>query len=154
MRFAERTDYALRALMFLAAHPGRHAVPAMSPRIGVSSNHLTKVVQALQHLGWVNTSRGRGGGVELAIDPNALTAGDVVRAIEPDMALVECFRAGNACPLDNRCQLKHALRDASEAFLSVLDSVSLAELSPEWQDPLHAVTLQSTAQARKLHPDA
>lgn len=128
MRLTERTDYALRALMVLAASRRRQTVPALARALGVSANHLTKVVQSLQESGWVTTTPGRGGGVELWLDPRDLTVGDVVRGLEPDLALVECMRAGGRCPLEGSCALATALASAREAFMDVLDRTTLGDL--------------------------
>ena len=128
MRLAERTDYGLRVLMLLAASEDRRPVSAMAEALGVSPNHLAKVVQALQGAGWVVTTPGRRGGAELAVDASSLTVGEVVRALEPDMALVECMRADGACPLSGGCRLASALEDARDAFIRELDAVTLANL--------------------------
>ena len=128
MRLADRTDYALRVLMVLTASRERCTVPGMAESLRVSPNHLTKVVQALQAAGWVVTIPGRGGGVELATEPDRLTVGDVVRAIEPDLQLVACFRGDGLCPLEGSCRLAGALDDARAAFLGELDRVSVRDL--------------------------
>ena len=129
MRLAERTDYALRVLMLLAAEPAaRRAVPEMAEWFNVSANHLTKVVQLLHEQGWVTTSRGRGGGVQLAAESQRLRVGHIVRAIEPDMHLVECFRPSGACPIQESCGLQGTLQSARQAFLSELDKVTVADL--------------------------
>ncbi len=128
MRLTERTDYALRVLMVLAADRGRISVPAMAATLCVSANHLTKVVQTLQGEGWVTTSPGRGGGVELHADTQRLTVGEVVRTIETGFDLVECQRAGGRCPLDGPCRLTRVLEDARAAFLGELDSVTISDL--------------------------
>jgi len=128
MRLAERTDFGLRALMLLAAARDRRPVSAMAEALGVSANHLTKVVQALQSQGWVATTPGRRGGAELTADPASLTVGEVVRALEPDLALVECLREDGACPLEGPCRLVGAIQRAREAFLLELDRVTLSDL--------------------------
>lgn len=128
MRLTDRTDYALRALMVLAASGRRHTVPTLAKAFEVSANHLTKVVQGLQSEGWVTTTPGRGGGVELAVAPTAITVGQVVRAMEPDLHLVECLRDDGSCPLENPCRLAGALRNARAAFLETLDAVTLWDL--------------------------
>ncbi len=128
MRLTDRTDYALRVLMVLASSGQRHTVPALAEAFGVSANHLTKVVQALQGLGLVQTSAGRNGGVELAAQPSAVTVGEIVRALEPDLHLVECLREHSTCPLDGPCRLVGVVRNAQAAFLAELDKATLADL--------------------------
>lgn len=145
MRLAERTDYALRVLMLLASSGGRHSVPEMAGWYGVSANHLSKVVQALEAQGWVATHRGRGGGVDLAVDAADLKLGDVVRAMEPDLALVECFRDDGDCPINGSCGLWGALHNARRAFLDELDRVVLKDLVTGYKRKLLRLTVGATA---------
>lgn len=128
MRLTNRTDYALRTLMVLGASGRRHTVPALAEALGISAHHLTKIVQVLQSEGWVSTTPGRGGGVELAGAPAEITVGEVVRAMEPDLHLVECLREEGACPLERPCRLAGTLRTARDAFLGTLDAVTLSDL--------------------------
>ncbi|MFG0242471.1 MAG: RrF2 family transcriptional regulator [Phycisphaerales bacterium JB054] len=128
MRLADRTDYALRALMVLAATGRRHTVPALAEAFGISAHHLTKVVQTLQGEGWVTTTAGRGGGVTLAAAAADITVGQVVRLMEPDLHLVECLRETGDCPLAGPCRLVGALQRARGAFLDELDRVTLGDL--------------------------
>lgn len=128
MRLNEKSDHALRTLMLLASAPGRHTVPAMARTLNVSAHHLAKVVQDLSVPGWVATSRGRGGGVELVADPRTLTVGRIVREIESDFGIAECFRPGSTCPLENRCGLAEVLDEATHAFLRTLDRSTLADV--------------------------
>lgn len=128
MRLTEKSDHALRALMLLASTPGKRTVPAMARALRVSANHLAKVVQDLHALGWVATSRGRGGGVELVADPRKITVGQIVRQIESDFGIAECFRPGSTCPLENKCGLAEVLDQATDAFLVTLDRSTLADV--------------------------
>lgn len=130
MRLTLHTDYALRTLIYLGAHPGR-PVPAgeVAAAYGVSANHLAKVCRDLMGAGLVRTVRGRSGGLLLAVDPRRVTVGAVVRAVEPSLALVECFdRPSSSCPITGACRLERTLHDAMGAFLGVLDRTTLADL--------------------------
>lgn len=130
------TDYALRVLVFAAVRPDRRCLTAdVATAFGISRHHVVKVVNELQHLGYLHTVRGRSGGFALAQDPARIRVGDVVRRVEGTMVLVECFdRDTNACPLAPACGLKGVLREAFGAFLAVLDRYSLADLmaQPRW----------------------
>ena len=123
-------DYALRTLIFLAAHRGRRVTTQqISNAYGISKNHLVRVVQSLEKHGYVKISHGRTGGLELARDPEQIRFGEVLRAIEPSMNLVECFdRTNNTCPITPVCKLKGILHDAGEAFVGVLDTHTLADI--------------------------
>jgi Rrf2 family nitric oxide-sensitive transcriptional repressor len=136
MRLTSFTDFGLRALMRLAGEPARDfTVGGLAAELGISRHHLTKVVQALAASGLVATRRGAGGGVRLARPAWAITLGEVVRRLEAEAPLVECFRAdGGACSLAPRCRLKGRLAAAREAFLAELDRTPLAECAvpPPW----------------------
>ncbi|WP_407151605.1 RrF2 family transcriptional regulator [Bradyrhizobium sp. ORS 86] len=129
MRLTSFTDFALRALMRLAGEPNRSfATSEIAAEFGISRNHLAKVVRDLAEAGFVTTQRGVGGGFSLARPAQAITLGQVVRALEGDGALVECFRDdGGGCVLLPRCRLKAKLAAAREAFLRELDGTTLAE---------------------------
>jgi Rrf2 family transcriptional regulator, nitric oxide-sensitive transcriptional repressor len=133
MRLLAFTDFGLRALMRLAADypgpPGRHlSTEALAGELAISRNHLVKVMQALAEAGFVRTLRGPKGGVALAVPPGEIRLGAVVRRLERDQALVECFRAdGGQCNLLPCCRLKGALAEAREAFFASLDRLTLAD---------------------------
>jgi Rrf2 family nitric oxide-sensitive transcriptional repressor len=93
MRLTAYTDYSLRVLMRLALRPQELTTIADIARAyRISEHHLMKVVHQLGRAGYIETVRGRGGGLRLARDPTAIWLGDVVRRTEPDLDLVECFR--------------------------------------------------------------
>lgn len=129
MRLTAFTDFALRALMRLAAEPSRSfSTNEIATEFGISRNHLIKVVRDLANGGFVSTQRGAGGGFRLARPPQSITLGEVVRALEQRHALVECFRKdGGGCLLMPRCRLKARLAAAREAFMRELDTTTLAE---------------------------
>ena len=129
MRLTTFTDFALRALMRLAGEPDRSfSTSEIAEEFGISRNHLAKVVRDLANSGFITTQRGIGGGFALARPPQAITLGEVVRALEGTSALVECFRQdGGGCVLTPRCRLKGRLAAAREAFLRELDKTTLAD---------------------------
>jgi Rrf2 family nitric oxide-sensitive transcriptional repressor len=126
------SDYSLRILLYLTAHQGRRvALPEISAAYGVSHNHLVKVVQRLIDHGWVESVRGRGGGLSLARAPSEINVATVVRLTEPHINLVECFDPHtNTCPIDPACGLKGALVRARDAFLKELERHTLADFAP------------------------
>ena len=130
MRLAVRTDYSLRLLMLLAIEPDvRHTTEEVARRYGISRNHMMKVAQTLTQGGFVESVRGRGGGLELARPPEAINLGAVVRTCEDSFALVECFdRERHTCVVAPSCGLRGPFEEALAAFLSVLDHYSLADL--------------------------
>ncbi|MDE1947699.1 MAG: Rrf2 family transcriptional regulator [Burkholderiales bacterium] len=140
MRLSEYTDYTLRVLMYCAQHPGqRVTIAEIAERHTVSKNHLMKVVNALARLGWIETARGRGGGLALLADPAGLSIGEVVRACETDFRLVECFDGTvNECTLAPGCRLKQTFDAALQGFFRELDTTTLADISAEAAPTRHA----------------
>lgn len=131
MRLSLHTDYALRSLIYLATmrDPATTA-GAIATSYGISKNHLVKVLQRLRDLGYVETVRGRGGGVRLAKAPDEVRLGAVVRQTEDLGELVECFNLEtNTCPLASVCLLQRRLDEALRAYVEVLDRYTLADVS-------------------------
>ena len=130
MRVTLHTDYALRMLMLLAMEPDElHTIEEIAARYGISRNHLMKVAQTLAQGGFIETIRGRSGGLRLAGKPEDINLGAVLRTTEDSFALVECFdRETNSCVISPVCGLRGPLEEALAAFLAVLDRYSLADL--------------------------
>lgn len=131
MRLNLQSDYALRLLMCLAASDGRLiTIRQVAERYNISENHLMKVAHVLGREGFIETVRGRNGGLRLARKPAAIGIGDVVRRTEADLALVECFPGGAAgCFIVPACRLKGVLREALDAFMAVLDRYTIGDLT-------------------------
>lgn len=129
MRLTAFTDFGLRALMRLASEPERSfTTDEIATEFEISRHHLTKVVQELASAGFVSTQRGAGGGFRLARSSGSITLGEVVRALEREQPLVECFRAdGGACVLTPSCRLRKRLAAARDAFLRELEATTLAD---------------------------
>ena len=131
MRLNARSDYALRILMTLAANGGRPmTIAEIAVRFDLSVHHLQKIVWMLGQIGTTRSIRGRSGGVALAKPAGSINLGRILREMEKDTALVECFRAdGGACPITPVCRLRGVLAEAREAFLQVLDGCTLADVA-------------------------
>ena len=130
MRLTTFTDYCVRALMFVALKGNElSTIDEIAKRYGISRNHLVMVVFRLSQLGYLNTLRGKGGGIRLASDPAKINLGKLIRKTEEDFSLVECFREQEClCVIEPACVLKKALRAALAAFFEVLDGYTLADL--------------------------
>lgn len=134
MRLTQHTDYAIRVLMYAASlwpDGGLASIQGIARDYGISRNHLMKVVHRLGQLGYLHTQRGRNGGLRLAADPARTRLGEVVRAVEEDMAIAECFAGPSSCPLQGACATAAALGRARAAFLAELDRTTLADLVPK-----------------------
>ncbi|MDM0070190.1 Rrf2 family transcriptional regulator [Variovorax sp. J31P207] len=130
MRLTLFTDYSLRVLLVLATRTDSLVTIAdLSKAFDISNAHLMKVTHLLGKSGWVETVRGRNGGMRLAAHPSKLRIGTIVRHLESDFALVECFGDDNRCVLTGGCELAAVLARAMQAFLDELDRYSLADLA-------------------------
>lgn len=130
MRLTVYTDYALRMLMYLAVkEDGLATIADIAESYGISRTHLMKVAHQLGVAGYIETVRGRQGGLRLARPSRAINVGEVVRCTEPDMALVPCLEPVNGqCTILTCCQLRTALQRARMAFIAVLDEYTLHDL--------------------------
>ena len=133
MKLTRYTDYALRVLMHLGAQPDRLAsISEMARTYRISQNHLMKVVHDLRKQGYLESVRGRSGGVRLARPAQEIPIGEVVRHTEGGFDLVDC----DSCVIARACSLTGALRQALAAFMQVLDNYTLADMIAERQDGL------------------
>jgi Rrf2 family nitric oxide-sensitive transcriptional repressor len=132
------SDYSLRVLIYLALDPKRLVtIEEIAQSYGISKAHLMKVVHQLGLNGYVETVRGRGGGLRLARRPEEITVGEVVRSTEENMALVECFDPESSqCAIEPACGLRSVLHEALAAFLAVLDRHTLGDLIARRRKPL------------------
>lgn len=129
MRLTVYTDFSLRVLIFLALKGDElGTIAEIAKAYGISKNHLMKVAHQLGRAGYIETVRGKGGGLRLARRPEEIVIGDVVRRTESGSALVPCFAPrDDDCVIYPRCILRGALAKAQNAFLATLDEYSLAD---------------------------
>ena len=129
MRLTRFSDNALRCLIVLGLEPEECiTVQVIAQRLNMSYEHLVKIVQRLAELGYVETVRGRHGGVRLVRAAADIRLGKLVRETEENLTLVECFDPEhNTCPISAACRLAGVLNEALAAFLAVLDQRTLAD---------------------------
>jgi len=129
MRLTQHSDYAMRLLMYVGGHPDRLCtISEVARAYGISEPHLMKVTHRLSQHGWLETVRGKNGGMRLAMPPRDIRLGAVVRDTEADLALVECLGANNSCTLVDGCGLTGVIHGALQAFLQHLDQYTLADI--------------------------
>jgi Rrf2 family nitric oxide-sensitive transcriptional repressor len=130
MRLTLYTDYSLRVLLYLAQNPDKIAtITELADFYKISRNHLVKVVHELGLSGYILTTRGKRGGIRLALPADKIVIGEVVRMTEPDFDLLECLNpAADQCVITKVCKLKSVLFTARDNFLSDLDKYTLADL--------------------------
>jgi Rrf2 family nitric oxide-sensitive transcriptional repressor len=133
MRLSSFSDYSLRVLVYVALCDGnRTTTDEIARAYGVSRNHLTKVVNTLSRLGYLATSKGRGGGLGLAREPEEISLGAVLRATEHSFQVVECLGNGpSTCPLTGICHMTDMFGEAREAFFQVFDRYTLADAAAD-----------------------
>ena len=129
MKLTRFTDYSLRVLIYLGLKDdGRVTIKEISDAYNISRNHLMKVVSLLTRMGYVDARRGPGGGIALARAAREIVLADVVRDMEDDLNLVECFCSEGSCIIKPVCELKSVLGQALAAYLETLEGYTLNDL--------------------------
>lgn len=132
MRLTNQTNYAVRVLMYCATKDGAATVGEIAEFYRLPQAFLAKIAKTLTGGGFLVAQRGRKGGIRLARPAEDIRLGEVVRATEAGFDLAECFRDGDVtCPLTQTCGLNQTLHEALDAFLAVLDSRTIADLTSQ-----------------------
>lgn len=128
MYLTQHTDYGLRVLMYTAINDDALVnISTIADTYGISKSHLMKVVTALVKGGFLSSIRGKGGWLKLAMPPEKINIGAVVRHLEP-LQLVECMGENNECLITPSCRLTGILSGAVKSFFNYLDGFTLADL--------------------------
>ena len=136
MHITRYTDYSLRVLVYLAVQGDELAtIQQIADSYEISKNHLMKVVHQLNKKGYIETVRGKKGGMRLQMAPGDINVGTLVRETEQDLSVVECFSSRNACRITPVCGLKSMFGEALAAFLEVLDRYTLADIINDQHRP-------------------
>jgi Rrf2 family nitric oxide-sensitive transcriptional repressor len=143
MHLTTFSDYSMRVMMYLGLQHGQLATIAeIAQAYNISENHLTKVVHQLAQRGYVETVRGKGGGLRLARDPKTVNIGEMIRDSEGDTGLLPCVDSQSACCIQPACKLMGILREAQAALFEVLDKYTLADLLSQ-EEPLARILFHS-----------
>jgi Rrf2 family nitric oxide-sensitive transcriptional repressor len=135
VRLTTFSDYALRVLLYAATAGDRLITIEETAKVyGISRAHLMKVVNALTRTGYLKAVRGRSGGLLLDRRPEDIRLGEVIRLVESDFALVECFAPDNQCILTARCGLPKILNEALNAFIKTFDRYTLSDIALKKRD--------------------
>ncbi len=131
MRLTRQTSYTVRILMYCAANSEEFSkVAAISSVYNIPEPYLFKILKPLVDAGYVETVRGRNGGIRLAMAKSDIVLGDIIKLSEENFILAECFEEGQTdCPLVSDCKLNKALNSALDAFFDVLNSYTLEDLT-------------------------
>lgn len=150
MRLTLHTDFALRVLIQVGLNDGRlTTINDIARSFGISKNHLMKVVNDLGQKGYLDTVRGRKGGIRLTRHPREINIGEVVRATEGELGVLGCLHQKGYCRIERVCVLRGVVRDATDAFLTVFDGYTLADLIKP-QKALSSLLLNQGASARAV----
>lgn len=129
MRLTNFTDYALRVLLYTAAHNDKlTTIAEIQKTFDVSKGHLMKIVHLLSTEGYLHAVRGRSGGIKLGKKPEEINLRDLIRLTEPDFRLVECFGQNNNCIISSFCKLPGPLNKALDAFMETLGNYTLKDM--------------------------
>jgi Rrf2 family nitric oxide-sensitive transcriptional repressor len=129
MRLTLHTDFALRVLIHVGLNDGRlSTIKDVADSFGISKNHLMKVVHDLGQKGYLDTVRGRNGGIRLMRPPREINIGRVVRDTEDELDILGCLQSAGYCRIEDACVLRTTVREATDAFLAVFDGYTLADL--------------------------
>ncbi|WP_188150288.1 RrF2 family transcriptional regulator [Teredinibacter waterburyi] len=129
MNIKRFTDYSLRVLIYLALKENELVtIKEVAERYKISKSHLMKVVQDLSSKGFIIATRGNNGGIRLSREPEQINIGQLVRMVEEDSVLLECFGADNQCVITPACQLKQMFAEAMDSFFSCLEQYTLADM--------------------------
>jgi Rrf2 family nitric oxide-sensitive transcriptional repressor len=129
MRLASFTDYSLRVLIYLALKgEERSTVAEIAEKFQISKNHLVKVVHNLSTLGFIESFKGKGGGISLSISAAQINIGSIVKKLEQKSYIVECYSPSNGCAISPSCKLKRALKLAEDEFFNTLSGFTLEDM--------------------------
>lgn len=129
MQLTQFTDYALRALIYIAVREENCTIGEIAKSYHISENHLVKIIHRLGQEGIIATTRGKHGGITLAKKPHQINLKEIISLLEPNLHIVECFNLEKAnCRIIPVCKLKHVLNEAKNQFLNVLAGYSLNDL--------------------------
>ena len=134
MQLSKFTDYTFRVLIYMATNKQElFTVEELAEVLDVSEHHLKKVVYRLAKTQYVISMKGRGGGIKLAVPPEAINLGDVLRSTEENMCLVECIHSGGVCSFlgDKTCRLKGIIIESTNKFIEEFGKYSLQDLLEE-----------------------
>jgi Rrf2 family transcriptional regulator, nitric oxide-sensitive transcriptional repressor len=153
MRLTLQTDYALRILMFAGIRGGTLSrIDEIVTQFDISEGHVMKIVHRLGQKGYLETIRGKNGGMRLGRKASQINVGAVVRDMEEELGVLGCLQGKKKfCRIETCCVLRGALRDATDAFLAVLDSLTLADLIKPRNAIAKLLAIKQPVGASSLH---
>ncbi|MGB5620175.1 MAG: Rrf2 family transcriptional regulator [Desulfobacterales bacterium] len=130
MKLSTRSRYGARILVDLARNSkqGPVQIGEISKRQDISVKYLEQLIRPLKQANLVNSVRGPKGGHLLAVKPEDVTLGQIVRLFEGQSELVECISSPEKCSMSDDCQVRLAWGDATRVLYENLDNTTIADL--------------------------
>jgi len=139
MTISTRGRYGVKAMLDLALNFSEDSVTVKSiaERHNIPRKYLEQVLFVLKKAGLVKSVRGPTGGYALAKPPEHITVGDILRALEGDLAPVKCVRQGQnreKCIRERQCITKYVWAKIRDEVNRVVDGINLKDLADAYQD--------------------
>ena len=130
MTLSKFSDYAFRILILLGNNPDMtFTVDSISDTLGLSNHHIKKIVYKLATEGYIDSSKGRNGGLRLGMNPADINLGELLKITEDNLNIVECFsKDGCTCNISSSCKLKGLIGVALNSFMNVFHQYTLADV--------------------------
>ena len=130
MQLSKFTDYAFRALIYLAKNKSENCtVDKLADELNISTHHLKKVINKLAKTEYIISTKGRNGGLKLGLLPEEINLGKVLLLTEENLSLVECMHKSGVCPLiNNDCKLKNIICKSLNEFLKEMSNFTLRDI--------------------------
>lgn len=137
MQLTRQTDFAIRVMMYLGIQEDTQLVTIneIAENFAISRNHLMKIVHKLGKLGYIETLRGKNGGLRILKQPETINLGELIREFETTLEFIDCTKLG--CPIQGSCNLVPVMHQAQMAFLAIVDKYTLANLLTNAADLRH-----------------
>lgn len=133
MKITSRTEYGLRAMVYLAGRRDEGPAPLseIASSEGIPGAFLERILARLREAGLVRATRGASGGYALARSPGSVAVADVVVALEGPLTLVDCVQSDRSCARAEACASRVVWRRLDDAITQALEGLSLEDLVAE-----------------------
>ena len=133
LKLSKKADYALIAVRHLAAHSVDQSQSAsdIAEAYGISATLLAKVLQRLAKQGVVTARHGSSGGYQLARHPSAISALEVISAVDGPLMITSCTTSHGSCEQSTTCTVRGPLRKVNESIAQVLRAITISQMTEE-----------------------
>ncbi|MDI6799955.1 MAG: Rrf2 family transcriptional regulator [Actinomycetota bacterium] len=130
MKLSTKGRYGVRAMIELALNYGCKPLllREIANRQDISEGYLEHILPLIKKAGLVGAVRGANGGYFLAKSPNDISLGDIIRASEGNLAIVDCVLNAKICERNEGCVARDMWKEINDKINDILDSFSLQEI--------------------------